>query len=260
MRVRQKGVVLLVLAAVLALGLMAAPTEPVRADWPPVTVDLSVQQDANVFTAVINVRNGGETDTQTLNVRGKVPKGARYIDSWVGSGRGFNPGVFDGNDVGWINTSGVKAGATQGPFVYMFDVSEISPASRPRVSAWTGWAGTVPGSAVSRPVSIQNNSPVLDVDVGTPPPTGWLWTVAEIAAGVDEVVERANAHGNFWVFYTVEGSAELTTGEAKKVVSGGEAVFVPARLDHGHRYLPASRILVFDVHPADDPPSASPPG
>ncbi|MBI2862738.1 MAG: cupin domain-containing protein [Chloroflexi bacterium] len=157
----------------LALGLMLALTSASLASyegaWPPVKVDLSIQQEGDVFTAVVWIKNEGDFDTGALNVRAQVPKGAKYVDSWAGGGRGLGRGVFDGNDVGWINTVGVKAGGRQGPFIYTFDASALPSDSRRLVLAWVSWGGKVPGSALSNPVSIQNPSPALDVGVGTPP-------------------------------------------------------------------------------------------
>lgn len=327
------------LVAMLALGNVSRASN--EAVWPPLKVDLSIQQDGNTFTAVVWVKNEGDFNTDNLNVRGQVPKGTKYVDSWAGSGRGFNAGVFDGNDVGWVNTSGVKAGGRQGPFVYIFDASALSPTSKPSVSAWVSWAGKAPGNAVSRPVSIQIPTPALDVAVGTPPagaapvpsaaasteegktlfsnkgcaachganaeggiaralggrkgpeittavrngrgimpaftpaqlsdgelqsivtfieglPSagGWVWAVAEITAGANEVAEGTTSHGFFWIFDTIQGSHEVSTAEGTKVFSSGEAVFVPARQEHTHRYSPQSRTLAFGLHPADNPPSA----
>jgi len=252
----KSGPVVLAMTLTVMLALAGVSLRPAQADWPPITVELSVRQEGNIATAVVGVRNGGDFDADTLNVRAQVPKGAKYIDSWAGSGRGFNAGIFDGNDVGWVNPSGVKAGARQGPFVYMFDISEMSPSSRPLASAWVNWAGKAPGNAVSKAVSFQTPSPVLDVDIGAPPPAGWIWAVAEVGAGADEVVDGPQAHTFFWAFFDVKGSSELATSDGKQVLSGGEAVFVPARQEHTHRYLPQSQIIVFDVHAADDPPSA----
>lgn len=328
------------LVAMLALGAVSRASN--ESAWPPLKVDLSIQQDGNTFTAVVWVKNEGDFNTDNLNVRGQVPKGTKYVDSWAGSGRGFNAGVFDGNDVGWVNTSGVKAGGRQGPFVYIFDASALSPNSKPSVSAWVSWAGKAPGNAVSRPVSIQMPSPALDVGVGTPPaspspvpsvstgtdegktlftnkgcaachganaeggivgrPLGgrkgqeiaaavrngkgvmpaftpaqlsdselqsivsfieglpsaadWKWAVAEIAGGTDEVIDGPNAHDYSWIFFVVKGSMELSTADGRKVLSSGEGVFVPARQQHAHRYLPQSRVLAFHLRAADDPPGA----
>ncbi|MBI4301322.1 MAG: cupin domain-containing protein [Chloroflexi bacterium] len=427
----------------LVLGLWALSHEKPKVGsaaeaWPPVKVDLSIQQDGNIYTAVVWVKNEGALATGVLNVRASVPKGAKYVDSWAGSGRGFNAGVFDGNDVGWVNP-GVNAGGRQGPFVYIFDTSALAPNSRLSLSAWVSWAGGVPGTALSRVVTSRTPLPVealrrggyvilvrhtetdrslipaairppepqpmdlancemqakltekgrdearaigagfrtlgipvgrvltsgycrtietaqfgfgryelsdillhaayqpipgapavvpftqrteqlrqllatapaagtntvlithgenirpavgfeigtgeaaifrpdgqggfvlvarvlptewvavvekLAVGVGTPPAAGWKWAVAEIAAGTDDVVEGLNAHDYSWTFFTVRGSMELSTADGKRVLSSGEGVFVPARQQHAHRYLPQSRGLAFHLRAADDPPGA----
>ncbi|MDP2726730.1 MAG: hypothetical protein Q8P59_04230, partial [Dehalococcoidia bacterium] len=242
-------------AMTLVLSLAAVWVAAAQTAWPPIKVDLTIQQDGNIFTAVVWVRNEGDFDTDTLNIRGQVPKGAKYVDSWAGSGRGFNKGVFDGNDVGWAN-AGVKAGGRQGPFVYLFDAAALSPSAGASVAAWVSWAGKAPGNTISKAVNIQTPSPSLDVAVGTPPAVGWVWAVAEIATGAEEVTEALNAHSFFWIFHVVKGSSDLSTTEGKKTLSSGEAVFVPARQEHAHRYAPQSRILVYQLHAADDPVSA----
>ena len=96
----------------------------------------------------------------------------------------------------------------------------------------------------------------LDVSVGTPPPEGWRWVVAEINTGADEVREAAAAHGFFWIFYVVKGSTEISMGGLTTVAFAGEGIMVPARQQHTHRDLPQSKILAFDVRSANDTPDA----
>ncbi|MBI2303704.1 MAG: cupin domain-containing protein [Chloroflexi bacterium] len=224
--------------------------------WPPVKVDLSVQQEGSVYTAIVWIKNEGHFDADLLNVKVRAPKGAKYVDSWAGSGRGFNAGKFDGSDVSWVNP-GVKAGSRQGPFVYIFDAG-AAQSSDPSslVWAWISWAGTVPGSAVSKAVSIQTPSPVLDLSVGTPPAMGWKWKVGEITADTEEVIDGPQDHGFNWMFFVAQGASELSTVDGKRVLSRGEGVLVPARQEHTHRHLPQSRIVAFDLRAADDPPGA----
>lgn len=284
MSVLHKGMLTVVVAAVLALALAGASSRPAHADWPPLTVDLSMKQEGNIVTAVIAVTNGGDFDTEALNVRGQVPKGARYVDSWAGSGRGFNAGIFDGNDVGWINASGVKAGARQGPFVYMFDISGMPPSSRSQALAWVGWGGKVPGSAVSRAVSIQNPSLVdvgttapakpapavagatagvqatdpalkLDVGVGAPPAAGWAWAVETQSNGGHEVTESLDHHSFPWMFFAIKGSEEIGTAAGKTTIRADEAMLLPAGQDHTHHYAPETQVLGVRLGSADKPPS-----
>ena len=138
-------------------GAAAGPVSQAQAAWPPVEVDLIVQQDGNMVTATISARNVGDFDIDVFNISGGVPRGARYVDSWAGSGRGFNAGVFHGNDVRWTN-SGIKAGGRQGPFVYMFDTSALSAGSSADVSAAVSWTGKAPGTAVSRTLAIRDGA------------------------------------------------------------------------------------------------------
>lgn len=94
----------------------------------------------------------------------------------------------------------------------------------------------------------------LDVGVGTPPPEGWRWVVAELNTGADEIKEASEAHGFFWMFFVIKGSTEVSTADGMKVVSAGEGIMVPARQQHSHRHLPQSKILMFDVRSANDNP------
>lgn len=140
------------LALVLALaGIWAASA---HGEWPPIEVDLAIQKDGHIVTATVWVKNTGDVDTDILTVKSQVPEGAKYLDSWAG-GRGFHQGVFDGRDVGWTNEDGVKAGKSQGPFVYMFDISSLDPGADSPILAWVKWAGQKPGTAASKAVSVR---------------------------------------------------------------------------------------------------------
>lgn len=97
----------------------------------------------------------------------------------------------------------------------------------------------------------------LETSVGTPPPEGWRWVVAEINTGAGEIKEAPNAgHGFFWEFFVIKGSTEVSTPAGTKVASAGEGIMVPAKQQHSHRYPPQSKVLAFDVRSANDNPDA----
>ena len=97
----------------------------------------------------------------------------------------------------------------------------------------------------------------METSVGTPPPEGWRWVVAEINTGADEVKEAPNAgHGFFWTFFVIKGSTEVSTAAGAKLASAGEGIMLPARQQHSHRYPPQSKVLAFDVRSANDNPDA----
>lgn len=97
----------------------------------------------------------------------------------------------------------------------------------------------------------------LETSVGTPPPEGWRWVVAEINTGADEIKEAPNTgHGFFWEFFVIKGSTEVSTPAGTKVASAGEGIMLPARQQHSHRYPPQSKVLAFDVRSANDNPDA----
>ncbi len=93
----------------------------------PVSAGITASRQGNLTTFSITVRNNIENQAAFFEVKGVVPKGAMLVDSWAGSGRGFNAGRFDGKDVGWINTN-VGPDRTQGPFVFIVDTGS-DPAS-----------------------------------------------------------------------------------------------------------------------------------
>lgn len=138
--------------------LAALPPSPAAgAEWPPVAVEMSIEQAGTVATATLQVINKGDFDIDVLNVRGQLPRGASYLNSWGGSGPGFNPGVFNGTDVSWTDF-GLKSGGREGPFVYMFDTSGMAPGSTAEILGWVGWGGRVPGNAVSSPMAVRASS------------------------------------------------------------------------------------------------------
>lgn len=189
-RLAMAGVALALVVAMAATWVATA-----SAEWPPVEVEVGIQQHGNISTAVIWVNNRGDFDTDVLTVKGRVPRGARYVDSWAGWGQGFNRGVFDGDDVGWAN-SGVKAGGKQGPFVYIFDSSTLPPNSQSYVLAWVSWAGKVPGTAVSKTVRIgaEQRPPVV---LGVVSSIAGIKSSVGLAMkqGIELAVEGINARG-----------------------------------------------------------------
>jgi len=95
----------------------------------------------------------------------------------------------------------------------------------------------------------------LDVAVGIPPASGWRWAVAQFDTTVD-ASDGPHAHDFSWLFFVADGSMEITVAGERKMVSKGEALFIPAGQEHAHRYSPNSRVLFFQLRPADDPPGA----
>lgn len=118
----------------------------------------------------------------------------------------------------------------------------------------TGPAGP-PGAA--GPAAAPPPTVNMDESVGTPPPEGWRWVVAEINTAADEVKEpQNNGHDFFWEFFVIKGSTEVTTAEGTNVAYAGEGIMLPAKQAHSHRYPPQSKVLAFDVRSANDNPTA----
>lgn len=116
-----------------------------------------------------------------------------------------------------------------------------------------GAAPTLPPATKTAPTTTPATNIVtrFNASYGPAPEGGWKWGVAEMTIGAQEQTRDTDRHSNAWVFYVVRGSTELGTAEGKKVVQAGEAVLLPARQDHTHRYPTQSQILIF--RPADRP-------
>lgn len=93
----------------------------------------------------------------------------------------------------------------------------------------------------------------LEQDVGSPPSAGWKWAVAESTTAAEELALGPHDHELAWIFFTIRGSAEVSTADGKKMLAGGQGVWIPARQQHSHRYLPQSSILAVHLRPADLP-------
>lgn len=86
----------------------------------PVSAGVTATRSGTETTFTITVRNNIADQAVFIEVKGVLPKNGKLVDSWAGSGRGFQAGRFDGTAVGWINTN-VGADRTQGPFVFIVD-------------------------------------------------------------------------------------------------------------------------------------------
>src|SRR5437870_8134194 len=82
---------------------------------------------------------------------------------------------------------------------------------------------------------------VLEASLGNPPPVGWKWQVQErTRARGGDVVHHTNAA----LYYTLEETHELVRGNTVETFAIGQAVFVPAGLEHIHRMLPLGSAYV----------------
>jgi hypothetical protein len=76
---------------------------------------------------------------------------------------------------------------------------------------------------------------VLEANLGAPPPVGWKWRVQERTRPKGGDVTR---HTDSALYYTLEEIHELVRGDTVETFPRGQAVFVPAGLEHTH----ASRV------------------
>ena len=99
---------------------------------------------------------------------------------------------------------------------------------------------------------------VLEASLGNPPPVGWKWQVQERTRprGGDVV-----HHTNSALYYTLEETHELVRGNTVETFARGQAVFVPAGLEHIHRMLPlGSALRTFEIYFAPGDGSRPSPG
>jgi mannose-6-phosphate isomerase-like protein (cupin superfamily) len=87
---------------------------------------------------------------------------------------------------------------------------------------------------------------VLETSLGAPPTLGWKWQIQErTRSGAGDVTRHANSA----LYYTLHGSHEVVRGETVQTFLGGEAVFIPAGVEHIHRMLPpGSTLRTFEIY------------
>jgi mannose-6-phosphate isomerase-like protein (cupin superfamily) len=125
------------------------------------------------------------------------------------------------------------------------------PATTAPIAASTSTPTAAPKTTPGTPVAATK----LEVGVGSAPPSGWKWAVAEFDTGA-EAGDGPHTHDFAWVFYTIKGSADVSMGGASKTIGAGGGVLIPAREQHSHRYLPQSIMIGFHLRPVDQPPGA----
>ena len=87
---------------------------------------------------------------------------------------------------------------------------------------------------------------VLEANMGAPPPVGWKWRVQERTRPKGGDVTR---HTDSALYYTLEETHELVRGDTVETFPRGQAVFVPAGLEHIHRMLPlGSALRTFEIY------------
>ena len=91
-----------------------------------------------------------------------------------------------------------------------------------------------------------SRKPVLEASLGDPSPVGWKWQIQERTRPGAGVVTR---HTNSALYYTLEGTHELVRGDTVQTFLEGQAVFIPAGVEHIHRMLPiGSSLRTFEIY------------
>ena len=116
------------------------------------------------------------------------------------------------------------------------------------LSVFSPWVQTV-GAQVSAPGALPpgvTRRPVLEASLGIPTLVGWKSQVQERTRSRAGDVVR---HTNSALYYTLEGTHELVHGDTVQTFPRGQAVFVPAGVEHIHRMLPiGSTLLTFEIY------------
>jgi mannose-6-phosphate isomerase-like protein (cupin superfamily) len=91
-----------------------------------------------------------------------------------------------------------------------------------------------------------SQKPVLEGSLGAPSPVGWKWQIQERTRPKAGDVTR---HTNSALYYTLEGTHELVRGETVHSFLEGQAVFIPAGVEHIHRMLPiGTNLRTFEIY------------
>ncbi len=116
--------------------------------WPPAEVTMTAADAGDTVTYTITIRNHATWDLSNVTVKGTVPAGAKYLDSWVGSSA--NPGTFDGSAAS-LKIDSIGGGKTSDTITYRVSKGSAKDFT---AHAWISWDKEIPGTAVSANVTI----------------------------------------------------------------------------------------------------------
>lgn len=116
--------------------------------WPPAEVTMTAADTGDTVTYTISIRNHANWDLSNVTVKGTVPAGAKYVDSWAGSSA--NPGSFDGSAAS-VKIDSIGAGQTSDTITYRVSKGSATDLT---AHAWISWDKEIAGTAVSADVTI----------------------------------------------------------------------------------------------------------
>ncbi|MGB8645442.1 MAG: multiheme c-type cytochrome [Anaerolineae bacterium] len=116
--------------------------------WPPVSVGMTAEDQGDTVAYHITIHSLAAWDMSNVVVRGSIPSGSGYLDSWVLNRN--NPGKFTGTDVE-LNVGHISAGETVGPIVYRVLKGTAKDLT---ARAWVVWEQPMTGSANSPSATI----------------------------------------------------------------------------------------------------------
>ncbi|MBI4320108.1 MAG: hypothetical protein HY675_16580 [Chloroflexi bacterium] len=140
---------LLLLVVMLATPLWVPRQASAHGPWPWVIPDITATVEGDTVTYSITLKNRNSHDVRNLEVIGKIPHGATFVDSWAGA-VGTNGGKFTGGEVKWFHRA-IKGNGSLGPFVFAVKVTPARsehPHRSLAAKAYVVWGSPTGGDAV----------------------------------------------------------------------------------------------------------------
>ncbi len=116
--------------------------------WPPVVVSMTAADTGDTVTYSISIQNNASYPISNIMVRGTIPDGSGYLDSWVINRN--NPGKSMGSDVEF-DVGSIGPGQNFGPIIYRVVKGKAQDLS---AHAWVVWEEPMTGSANSPTATI----------------------------------------------------------------------------------------------------------
>jgi hypothetical protein len=154
------------------------------AEWPPINVELRAERKPDVVAYHILVDNHEPDTVRGLTIKGAVPAGSVFVDSWAGSPES-NRGVFDGSVVTWYDpVSKLTPGVDRREYVFVIRPSSKMALADIRAVAWVLFAEPTRGVSMSETVSADLPLDIV-VDSAVGGRTSWTENWVESKKGND---------------------------------------------------------------------------
>lgn len=135
-------------------------------EWPPVHVELRAIRQGETVAYHILLDNHEPEIVQGLIVKGAIPAGSQYVDSWAGS-PGNHRGVFDGSVVTWYDPlAKLTPGLDRREYVFIIKPPPEVRLADVRTVAWAMIGGPTRGIAMSETVDADAPLEIVVDDTG----------------------------------------------------------------------------------------------